>query len=862
MNTSSTVPSRTQGESFEQKRGHEHSQQQQQQHRNAVPDAQLDDFTRLIIQLGAIILGEILRGLKISFGVWLMTTLASYLLPTITPATVSIYAHVVIFLQNSALHAAIRSGHKAIARDGADDDNYVHLLVHVTQVSLYLATVLMVHCRTLLWRLFWSWLPSLGAMVTVVPLWFVYVDDPFNTLVSEGGKLLRFLFSAVACLARNVVRGMGWCFQLLVVSYQFYYRQKIKIFKPKLPPHYGQPYQYKSLSAGEIRLLQISRKGPFGDYTCQVVHAPFASSPSYEAISYTWGGLPLDQDLLVEDGYVLKVSDRVVEIIQARASVMDSKYLWIDAVCINQGDLDEKAIQIGLMAEIYQTASKTIIWLGLSPEASACISFINRHMVTFLMNRPNTNWKALFRIGSRESGWQEFLNFLAHPYWSRMWILQEIVLSKKPIVAYGGEYFNFEYLQTFFREMHSKNVGTLLVMTDTAVEPRGPLAPSGSVQIPLIIAIKSMVQDQQGPVTFISDLMQLTRRCKAFDPRDMVYGVLGLLRVKGDQTIVPDYSKTPLEVCVEVGRRCFASQPQHTLARAGIGYSFTTSLLPSWCPDYCGPWPLIPLHEDRNTAGFAYSASAGTVWNVELDPHSPIVTSQAVHFDAIAELGPKCLEAAKVIDMDIPTAARVLAENLLALFSFAEAALAAGTDQSAHNSEPFEIIWRTLIGNRTSARGGKAANRPADEVYSEHLRSAVRLAKAMVYGPDIADAPKLSGNFIASGVGPFLADETGNALFIAAHSDVGTGRRLAVTKNGNLSLVPEKSRIGDTVSVLAGMQACAVLCEEKMAATSLDGSEGNVIDAGWRYVGEAYIHGYMDGEALQGDSEWETIYIW
>jgi hypothetical protein len=864
MISSLTSPSPAQGRSLGPE--HELSQQQQpqqQQPQNVVPNTQIDDFTRIIIQLAAIVLAEILRGLKVSFGVWLATSLASYLLPTITPGTVSAYAHVAIFLQNGALHAAIGSGRKAIARDGADDDNYVNLVLHVTQIFLYLATVLVLRYRVFLWRLLWSWLPSLGAMVTVVSLWFAYVDDPVNNLVSEGGKLMSLLFSGAARLARIIARGLGWCFELVTNLYRFYCRQKIKIFKPKLPPHYGQPYQYESLGADEIRLLQISRMSPFGEYTCRVVHVAFASPPAYEAISYTWGGLPLDHDLLCEDGYMLKVSERVVEIVQARASVMDSKFLWIDAVCINQGDLDEKASQIKLMAEIYQNASRTIIWLGLSPEASACISFINRHMVTFAMNRPDTNWKALFRIGSREPGWQEFLNFLHHPYWSRMWILQEIVLSNKPIVAYGGEYFTFEYLQTFFREMHGKNVGTLFVMTETDVEPRGPLAPSGSVQISLIIVIKSMVQDQEASATFISDVMQLTRRYKAYDPRDMVYGVLGLLRMKGDQTIVPDYTKTPTEVCVEVGRRCFFSQPQHTLARAGIGFDLATSSLPSWCPDYCGPWPLIPLHhEDRSTTNLAYNASAGAVWNVKLDQHSPTITTQAVNFDTIAQIGPKCLEASKVIDMDISTAARVLAEHLIALFTFAEAALATGPHHSSQNAEPSEITWRTLIGDRASARGGMAANRPADEIYSEHFRSALRLAKAMVCGPNIPDAPKLSDSFVKSGVGPFLADEVGNALFFAAHSDVGTGRRIAVTRNGNLSLVPENSRVGDAVSVLAGMQACAVLREERMPPVSPNGNGGNIIDASWRFVGEAYVHGYMDGEALQGDPEWEEIHIW
>lgn len=864
MNTSSTSPLRTNIQSFVQEQEQEQDPSQtRQQHGNAVPAAQLDDWTRSIIELVALLLAEVLRGLKVSFGVWLATKLVSYVLPTITPSTVGIYAHIAIFLQNGALHAAVKSGHKAIARNGADDDNFVNIALHLIQVFLYLITILFVRFRVYLWRLLWSWLPSLGAVTTAVLMWFAYVDDPVKTFVREFRGLIRILSSGSARLVRIVFRGGAWCFRVVEISYRFYCRQKVRIFKPKLSPNYGQPYRYKPLSADEIRLLRISRKGPFGDYTCQVVHAPFASPPAYEAISYTWGGLPLGKDLLVDDGYILKVSERVVEIVQARASVMDSKFLWIDAVCINQANIDEKAVQISLMAEIYQNATQTIIWLGLSPEASACTSFINRHMVTFYLNRPNTNWKGLFRLGSREPGWQEFLNFLSHPYWSRMWILQEIVLSKKPIIAYGGEYFTFEYLQSFFREMESKKQGTLFAMTETAVDIRGSLTPSGSVQIPLIITIKSLMQGHEDPTTFLLYLMQLTRRCKAYDPRDMVFGVLGLLRMKGYDTIVPDYTKSATEICIEMGRRCFESNPQHILARAGVGFNFSTSSLPSWCPDYCGPWPLEPLHQENPmTASLAYNSSADTLWNAKLDLHFPVITTQAVHFDSITELGPRCLQATEVMDMDVPTAARSLAEQSLALFNFAEAALAAGPHQSLVDSDPSDVVWCTLIGNRTSARGEMTASRPAHETCGEHFRSAKRLARAMVYGPNIPDAPKLTDSAVESGVGPFFGDEVGNALFMAAHSDVSTGRRLAVTKNGVLSLLPENSRVGDAVSVIAGMQACALLREERMPLMSPNDKEGNVPEAKWRFVGEAYVHGYMDGEALQGDPEWETIHIW
>lgn len=64
------------------------------------------------------------------------------------------------------------------------------------------------------------------------------------------------------------------------------------------------------------------------------------------------------------DGGLLKVTPAVGEILKYRQTFWGTRLFWIDAVCINQQDVDERSIQVPLMREIYQGADRVVVWLG------------------------------------------------------------------------------------------------------------------------------------------------------------------------------------------------------------------------------------------------------------------------------------------------------------------------------------------------------------------------------------------------------------------------------------------------------------------------------------------------------------------
>ncbi|PMD50110.1 HET-domain-containing protein, partial [Hyaloscypha bicolor E] len=87
------------------------------------------------------------------------------------------------------------------------------------------------------------------------------------------------------------------------------------------------------------------------------------SRPSYEAISYTLGD-PSQSRSVIINGCKLEVNSNAFDILQDRATFLKTRKIWIDSICINQVDKEEKSVQIPLMREIYSRASRVLVWLG------------------------------------------------------------------------------------------------------------------------------------------------------------------------------------------------------------------------------------------------------------------------------------------------------------------------------------------------------------------------------------------------------------------------------------------------------------------------------------------------------------------
>ncbi|KAG9191419.1 hypothetical protein G6011_09507 [Alternaria panax] len=83
---------------------------------------------------------------------------------------------------------------------------------------------------------------------------------------------------------------------------------------------------------------------------------------TYDALSYAWGTLPPSIECIC-DGNMILLRENLASALEYLRLPQDGRYIWIDFLCINQDDLDEKAVQIPRMKNIYSKASTVIIWL-------------------------------------------------------------------------------------------------------------------------------------------------------------------------------------------------------------------------------------------------------------------------------------------------------------------------------------------------------------------------------------------------------------------------------------------------------------------------------------------------------------------
>lgn len=124
-------------------------------------------------------------------------------------------------------------------------------------------------------------------------------------------------------------------------------------------------FEYAELPGpGHVRLLHLHpiAGSPIRLSGSLRIHK-FDSICDYEAISYTWGDWPELNNCLFLDGQVLKITDNLFAALVAYTDRV-TRVLWVDAVCINQKDKDEKAQQVSIMADIYSKATAVQVWLA------------------------------------------------------------------------------------------------------------------------------------------------------------------------------------------------------------------------------------------------------------------------------------------------------------------------------------------------------------------------------------------------------------------------------------------------------------------------------------------------------------------
>jgi len=252
-------------------------------------------------------------------------------------------------------------------------------------------------------------------------------------------------------------------------------------------------------------------------------------APPYTAVSYVWGEpAPTKQILL--NGQSFTVRQNLWDLLNQLRAVEFDGYFWVDALSIDQTNDREKNHQVAIMGSIYARAKKTIAWLGTASVefAAQCQTFKTGLKVQELIDSQGQ------RPAKKDYLHTAGLSYiLAHPYWTRTWILQEYLLSSSVEFWCGNEVLPASELvsraKDFFDSFISKlNFADLF---ETLVQLRA-----------FNIIIHATGSDDI--TSSLTWLLTLSLYSLCVDPRDRIYALLSLISPRERELwgITPDYA--------------------------------------------------------------------------------------------------------------------------------------------------------------------------------------------------------------------------------------------------------------------------------------------------------------------------------
>lgn len=136
-------------------------------------------------------------------------------------------------------------------------------------------------------------------------------------------------------------------------------------------------YAYSPLRSDndEIRLLHVQPGLQSQPLECTLWHVRLIDNPKFETISYVWGKASIRSSLVLH-GCAASVPASSAAAIRRVRLENGVRVIWIDAVCIDQTNVEERNCQVALMRKIYSQASGNIVYLGESDTARAALTAV------------------------------------------------------------------------------------------------------------------------------------------------------------------------------------------------------------------------------------------------------------------------------------------------------------------------------------------------------------------------------------------------------------------------------------------------------------------------------------------------------
>jgi hypothetical protein len=244
----------------------------------------------------------------------------------------------------------------------------------------------------------------------------------------------------------------------------------------------------------------------------------------YDALSYCWGIGPKDR-LIELGGYDFAVSSNLEAALKVLRKPSDLLYLWVDAICINQGNNKEKSVQVASMLQVFAKAARVHAWLGpQSEDSDLAMACLGEHLSRLKAQIEETSSKehsraCIFRLQTlKDAIWKLY----SVPWFRRTWIRQEIFAAKSIEVHYGHKTIVWGSL------WHGRTLIERIESASVVGKSAGPKAE---------YAIDALLDDLRKNTTTMGwgwkaskslfETLVTSQFYQATDPKDIVYSSLG-----------------------------------------------------------------------------------------------------------------------------------------------------------------------------------------------------------------------------------------------------------------------------------------------------------------------------------------------
>ncbi|XDG07703.1 hypothetical protein ABKA04_007318 [Annulohypoxylon sp. FPYF3050] len=640
------------------------------------------------------------------------------------------------------------------------------------------------------------------------------------------------------------------------------------------------PYTYASLERGQFRVAELLP----GDQNVEVrLHIETLNSPTtpYDALSWQWGS---NSSNTSGNTIYIKNEDETPEEMLVKPNLLwalkklrqyTPRRLWVDFICINQTNLEEKGEQVTKMTEIYHTAKSVHVWLGKPGYAvysGAQDDFTDEELeiavqhIDTLYNLDDENHIGSVDIGMRHKAdlhnLEPLFKLLKRGWFCRRWIVQEVGVAQEAIVHCGHKQFSWEklthaiaLLESVGRDGSIDRLFKLRPDTRHVSEYVGNISALPAYRLAQNVSGLYRERSKGDPLKQYT-LEQLVCFLAIFDcsePRDTIYAVLGIASdvqpvyedpPAGQPSTAP-INSNPFEFRVR-----YRDEDAVHLYMRFLDYAIKKS---KSLDILCRPWApwaqkmnleLPTWILDIRRKPFRATAQKKMI-RYNPDPFvGPAVrtkfytaSGRDIHNDGWFSINPE--------SKTLKVRGFLLVESFKLLESAVHGSIPPSWLRCAGWKNPKERppqqFWRTLVADRTSA------GLDPEPGYPSIIQASVR-EKGIEYGINTNEILHEKDNSAYYEVFRRVQAVVWNRKLICAKLAKNDNTLVDGKEEMPLGLVPAGTIRGDLIYIVDG-------CSVPLVLRKIED------DSRYQLVGECYIDNMMDGRAVEGQIDWEPIEI-